>query len=82
MDKEIHWLLTSLNRHLHHLDNADKAFIHIQDMNEEIQMWRKKYAEDQHYTEEHKNILCSLPTNHFFKRTPLQVFKDFIQGEK
>ena len=48
-------------------------------MNEEIQMWRKRYAEDQQYSENDKRILCSLSTNCFYKRTPLQVYKDFIK---
>ncbi len=79
-NKEIHWLLKSLNQHMHYLDEADKAYLHIQDMNEEIQMWRKKYAEDQQYTENEEKILCSLPTNYFYKRSPLEVYKLFIQG--
>lgn len=82
MSEEIHWLLHSLNRYMHHLDKADKAYIHIQEMNEEIQMWRKRYAEDQLYTEEEKNILCSLETNCFYKRSPLQVYKDFIKDKE
>lgn len=76
--KEIHWLLHSLNHHLHYLDDADKAYPLIQDMNEEIMMWRKRYAEHQQYTEKEKNILLSLSTQHFINRTPLQVYKDFI----
>jgi hypothetical protein len=81
MNKEIHWLLMSLNHHLHYLDDADKAYIHIQDMNEEIQMWRRRYAEDQQYSKKATEILCSLETNCFHKRTPLQVYKDFIKGQ-
>lgn len=79
---KIHWLLHSLNEHLHYLDEADKAYLHIEDMNEEIQMWRKRYAEDQHYTEEERKILLSLPTDCFYKRTALQVYKDFIEGKE
>ena len=81
MTEEIHWLLKSLNQHLHYLDKADKAYGLIQDMNEEIQKWRKKYAEDQQYSEEESNIFCKLHTNCFYKRTPEQVFKDFIRNE-
>ena len=82
MTKEIHWLLHSLNERMHYLDEADKAYPHILDLNEEIQMWRQKYAEDQHYTEKEKNILCSLPTKCFYKRDPMQVYKDFIADDK
>lgn len=75
---KIHWLLHSLNEHMHYLDEADKAFSNLQDLNEEVMMWRKRYAEDQMYTEKEKEILLSLPTECFIKRTPLQVYKDFI----
>lgn len=78
---EIHWLLHSLNHHLHYLDEADKAYIHIKDMNEEIQMWRAKYAEDKWYTDKEKEILLSLDTNCFYRRTPLEVYEDFIKGK-
>lgn len=78
-EKQIHWLLASLNYHLHHLDDADEAYSHIQDLNEEVQMWRSRYAEDQLYNEEEKNKLLSLPTNCFFRRTSLQVYEDFVK---
>ncbi len=81
MNKEIHWLLHSLNEHLHYLDEAEKAYPHLQDLNEENIMWRKKYAEDQQYSKKQTQILLCLPTNYFLGRTPEEVYKDFIQGK-
>ena len=46
MDKPIHWLLTSLNHHMHYLDEADKAYPYIQDLQAEIMIWRKRYLSE------------------------------------
>lgn len=79
MYKEIHWLLKSLNDRMHEVDKLEKDIFHMRDLQEEIHMWRSKYAEDQAYTKDEKDQFCNLPTQNFISRTPLQVFREFVK---
>ena len=79
MNKEIHWLLMSLNQHMFHLDEAEKAYPHLRDLNDEVRMWRKKYAEDEGFSGKDKEVFVNLSTNCFIGGNPKVVYDYFVK---
>jgi hypothetical protein len=71
MNKEIHWVLNSLNDRMHYIDAAEK----------EIEMWRSRYADKSGYTEKEKRLFLALPTQCFEGKEPNQVYKDYVMRE-
>lgn len=66
MDKDVHWLIRSLNSHLHGLDAQ----------NDEVLMWRKRYLKVNQVPPPLWNYFLSNPSIYFKDKTPEQLLQE------
>ncbi len=65
MDKDLHWLIRSLNNHLNGLDAQ----------NDEVLMWRKRFLKEQNASPIIWNYFLSNPSSTFQHTSPEDLLK-------